>query len=85
MRAIALISGRIFVGPSLNRNQQWIDTSTNFVLDLFKAGEVVRKWPPSLVPLAVKLHVIPEVEKVRRLQKQASALLVPLMKQRREA
>lgn len=52
MRIIALVSGRIFIGPELNRNEEYLDCALNFAVQGFSVIPVMRKYPPWLRPLA---------------------------------
>ncbi|KAI1328948.1 cytochrome P450 [Xylariaceae sp. FL0255] len=38
LRIVALLTGRISVGPELNRNEEWIATSSSFMTDIYVAG-----------------------------------------------
>ena len=44
-KIIALMSGRVFVGPELNHDETYIDCIINFTLDGVVGGEILRKVP----------------------------------------
>lgn len=52
MRIIALVSGRIFAGPELNRNEEYINCCLNFGVEAYNIIPAMRKYPVFLRPLA---------------------------------
>ena len=53
---MALVSGRIFVGPHMSRNEEYINSIIMFSLNVFYSVPSVRKYPPPLRWLAKYLE-----------------------------
>jgi cytochrome P450 len=79
---ISLISGRIFVGPELNRDEQWVQANIDFTLDLFRGGEQVKKLPYYLRNPAIKLGLLDKVNNIHSFEKYAMRHLIPILKER---
>ncbi|KAJ9602512.1 hypothetical protein H2200_013055 [Cladophialophora chaetospira] len=82
LRMISLISGRIFVGPDLNRDEKWITTNIDFTIDLFRGGEAVRRLPQLLRSAAINLRLVPKVNRMWDQERYAMRVLIPILKQR---
>ncbi|MCJ1243273.1 hypothetical protein MMC30_000470 [Trapelia coarctata] len=83
LRIVALLSGRIFVGPALNRNEAWITSAINFTTDVFEGGRKIKMWHPLLRPIAQ--YFIPEIRKIHAHHRRVYKLLLPTLKARAEA
>lgn len=83
MRIIAMASGRVFVGPELCRNEDYIDSAINYTVDLLKAIQKVSTIPPWIRPFLAPRR--PEVRKVQRRITEAVDFLKPIVQVRREA
>lgn len=79
---VSLISGRIFVGPELNRDEQWVQANIDFTLDLFRGGEQVKKLPYYLRNPAIKLGLLEKVNNIHSFEKYAMRHLIPILKER---
>ena len=80
---IAKVSGRIFVGPELCRNAEYLDTAINYTTELVNAIQAVKRMKPWLRPfLASRL---PEVRKVQERQAVAAKFFEPIIQARRTA
>lgn len=79
---VSLISGRVFVGPELNRDEQWVQANIDFTLDLFRGGEQVKKLPYYLRTPAIKLGLLNKVNSVHSIERYAMRHLIPILKQR---
>lgn len=75
------MTGRVFVGPELNRNEEWLHISSNFMMDIYIAGNALYKYSHFMRPFAARF-LVPEIRKVWRHQATAKRLLVPIMEQR---
>lgn len=51
VRIVARVSGRVLVGPSLCRDEEWISISINDTESVFKTVMALRFFPPVLRPL----------------------------------
>jgi cytochrome P450 len=79
LRIVALVSGRIFVGLPLCRNEQWINTTINFTVDLMHAVRDVEAIHPLLRPFrAPFLKTIRQITTYRKL---AGSMLAPQFKE----
>ncbi|KAK2016757.1 cytochrome P450 [Colletotrichum eremochloae] len=83
MRIIAMASGRVFVGPELCRNEDYIDSAINYTVDILKAIRKVSTIPPWIRPLLAPRR--PEVRRVHQRIAKAVDFLKPIVKSRREA
>lgn len=83
-RIAAILTGRVFVGAPMNRNEKWIETSMDFTHDVYVGGSKLRKWHYLLRPIVARF-LIPEIRKVWKQQDIARHFLVPIMEERFEA
>ncbi|KAJ3578612.1 hypothetical protein NPX13_g1957 [Xylaria arbuscula] len=63
LRVVAQASARIFVGYPMCRNEEWLECSTKFALDVMTGGEKLKQWHPWLRPLAQ--YLVPEMTCIR--------------------
>ncbi|PNY27043.1 Cytochrome P450 [Tolypocladium capitatum] len=80
LRIIATVSGRVFVGPELCRNEQYMDAAINYTLDIISARQAVKLLRPWLRPLLGPR--LPEVKRLQRRVTEADAILRPVVDQR---
>jgi cytochrome P450 len=78
-RIVALMSGRIFVGLPLSREEEWIDASVNYTRDVMVARAAIIRQPEILHPFIARL--LPEVRSLRRYGERGAVLLTPLIKE----
>uniref|UniRef100_A0A093V610 Ent-kaurene oxidase n=1 Tax=Talaromyces marneffei PM1 TaxID=1077442 RepID=A0A093V610_TALMA len=83
LRIISQVSARIFVGPSLNRNKEWLDLSEKFATDVMIGGEKLKGWRPILRPIAQ--YLIPEVRRIQADHEEAYQMLRPVLEARDRA
>jgi len=80
LRIVALISGRVFVGLPLCRDERWIDISINFSIDFMAAPRrfwAFKSWQrPFVAPF------IREVRKLKEHRRESRKLLTPIVEQR---
>ena len=80
---VAKITGRIFVGPELCRNKEYLDSAINYPTELVSAAQAVKQTRPFLRPwLAPRL---PEVRKLDETERKAKQMLEPIIQARRDA
>ncbi|QYT05082.1 hypothetical protein H0G86_011977 [Trichoderma simmonsii] len=80
LRIVAQASARIFVGYPMCRNDEWLECSTKFALDVMTGGEKLKLWHPWLRPFAQ--YWIPEMRRIRGDHQRALDLLMPELKKR---
>lgn len=77
LRMVALLSGRVFVGSPLHRNEEWVDASINYTVALASVARESRTWNPLLVPFVAPF--LPSVKKTRRYLYKAKEWMKPLV------
>ncbi|EFQ30219.1 cytochrome P450 [Colletotrichum graminicola] len=83
LRIVAMVSGRVFIGPELCRNEDYIDASIHYTTDLMRAVVAIGKIPAFLRPfLASRL---PETRKLYKRMDAADAVFRPIITARRES
>lgn len=80
LRVISQASARIFVGPSLNRNEEWLTISEKFATDVMLGAEKLKAWRPILRPIA--RYLIPEIRRIQVDHEEAYRLLRPILQER---
>ncbi|KAL9572698.1 hypothetical protein ACKAV7_003168 [Fusarium commune] len=80
LRAVARLSGRAFVGPSINRDEKWMDTSINFAVHVFTACVKLQFIPEWARP--VGQHLVSELRQIRKDIKIAKEMLKPILEER---
>ncbi|KAF2237303.1 ent-kaurene oxidase [Viridothelium virens] len=70
---VARLSSRVFLGPVVARNKEWLQIAVDYTISLMKAQRVLRLWPSLLVPLVH--HFIPECRELRT-QSQAGRRII---------
>lgn len=83
VHTVAKITGRIFVGPELCRNEDYLSPAINYPGEVIAAAQAVKRIRPFLRPwLAPRLR---EVRKLDETVKKAKTMLEPIIQARREA
>ncbi|RFU74429.1 hypothetical protein TARUN_7822 [Trichoderma arundinaceum] len=77
---IARLSGRAFVGPWLNREEQWMKVTIDFAIDVFMSVIKLQLFPEWARPVAQ--YAISDLRKIRRDMDVAKSLLKPLLEER---
>ncbi|KAM0255315.1 hypothetical protein ACHAQJ_005905 [Trichoderma viride] len=80
LRGIARLSGRAFVGPWLNREEQWLSVTIDFAVDVFMSVIKLQLFPEWLRPVAQ--YAVSDLRKIRRDIEIAKSLLKPLLEER---
>ncbi|KAI0408465.1 cytochrome P450 [Xylaria palmicola] len=80
LRVVAQASARIFVGYPMCRNDEWLDCSTKFAVDVMVGAEKLKQWHPWLRPIAQ--YFVPEMTCIRGDHKRAVGLLQPEIEKR---
>lgn len=79
LRMIGLMSGRVFVGMPLSREEDWIRASITFATDVGKSRMAALRWNPWIRPFV--LPFLPEVRHTRRALQKANEQMRPLVKE----
>ncbi|KAI8628807.1 cytochrome P450 [Xylariaceae sp. FL1651] len=77
---VAQASARIFVGYPMCRNEEWLECTTKFALDVMTGGEKLKQWHPWLRPIAQ--YFVPEMTRIRGDHQRAFELLLPELEKR---
>ncbi|EFQ25960.1 uncharacterized protein GLRG_01104 [Colletotrichum graminicola M1.001] len=77
LRLVALMSGRVFVGLPLSRDEEWIQASITFATDCGKCRMAALEWNPWVRPWV--LPFLPEVRHMRRTLQKANEWMRPLV------
>ncbi|KAI0459174.1 cytochrome P450 [Xylaria acuta] len=80
LRVVAQASARIFVGYPMCRDEEWLECSTKFALDVMIGGEKLKQWHPWLRPIAQ--YFVPEMTRIRGDHRRALELLQPELEKR---
>ncbi|KAI1429824.1 cytochrome P450 [Xylaria sp. FL1777] len=80
LRVVAQASARIFVGYPMCRNEEWLECSSKFALDVMIGAEKLKQWHPWLRPLAQ--YFVPEMTRIRGDHQRAFELLLPELENR---
>lgn len=80
---IAQVSGRVFVGPELCEDLEYLDCATNYTMDMIDSVTAIKKLRPLFRPFTAPR--CPEIRRLRQREKAAADMLQPMVKQRQEA
>lgn len=79
---VSRISSRIFLGPDICRNEEWLNLTKGYTINLFTGAMKLRVWPKFLRPYA---HwFIPECVTLRNQVRDVRRLIEPLIQHRRD-
>ncbi|KAK1993479.1 cytochrome P450 [Colletotrichum falcatum] len=82
-RIIAMVSGRVFIGPELCRDERYIEASINYTVDLMAAVHAIGRIPAFLRPIVAPWQAA--TRKLYRRTDDAEAVFRPIVTARREA
>ncbi|KAF7537360.1 hypothetical protein G7Z17_g12867 [Cylindrodendrum hubeiense] len=80
LRVISRLSGHAFVGSSLSRDEEWMDTTINFAVHVFTACVKLQFFPGWARP--VGQYFVSELRMIRKDIKIAKEMLKPIFEQR---
>jgi hypothetical protein len=80
---VAKITGRVFVGPELCRNEDYLDSAINYTMDVINVQQSVKLIKPWLRPILAPR--LPAVKRLRKREKMAEDLLKPIVQARLDA
>jgi cytochrome P450 len=82
LQVVARVSSRVFIGPEMSQNKDWLQVSQEYAMNAFMAVNAMRKWHPALRPI---VHwFIPECRKARETLDRARAIITPVIQKRLE-
>lgn len=79
---VARAASRVFLGPVMCKNDEWIRLSIGYTMDVFTGAHELRHWPALLRPIVNE--VLPSCRNVRAKAAEARSLLEPEIRRRRE-
>lgn len=74
---VALLSGRVFVGRPLSRDEEWLDSTINYTMTSVKAKNACEKYPPFIRPIVGPF--LKEVQDLQKHKKRGGEMLRPLL------
>jgi hypothetical protein len=80
---VAKISGRMFVGPDLCNEPDYLESSVAYTFDLIGAQHAIKQLRPFLKPILASR--LPEVKLLRERERKITGVLAPEVERRREA
>lgn len=83
LRIVAILSGKMFVGYPLCRNEEWLETTVQYTLSAFLAGRAMLKIPRPI--RRVVAPFVPEMKNLKRHQQVGTRLLRPIIDERLSA
>ncbi|KAL8367125.1 hypothetical protein RB595_008885 [Gaeumannomyces hyphopodioides] len=83
LRIVAIVSGRIFLGPELCHDEGYIEAAINYTVELFGARTALVQIKPWLRPF--RAPFLPEVRQLRVREEKFNAVIQPIVRARREA
>ncbi|OHW90613.1 cytochrome p450 [Colletotrichum incanum] len=81
-RIVAIVSGFVFMGPELCRDEGYIHSAINFTMDVSNASLALKRWPVALRPLVQ--YTIPELRTLWEHKRRAFEFLRPVIHERKQ-
>ncbi|KXJ92549.1 cytochrome P450 [Microdochium bolleyi] len=78
LKMVVILSGNIFLGPELNRREEYIHASIHYTVDLFNAANQLREWRRWMRPIGQ--YLVPNVKAVAEHGRRAREFLVPIVR-----
>ncbi|CZT48683.1 related to ent-kaurene oxidase [Rhynchosporium secalis] len=78
-RLVALLSGRVFVGRLLSRDEEWIEATVSFSLYVMRAVHAIKAYPSCVRSIVAPF--LPELRKLNESRARAAELLRPILEQ----
>lgn len=81
LQLVARVSSRVFIGPELCANEEWLDITQKYAVDSFIAVRALREWRSILRPT---VHwFLPECRTLRATLAEARRIIGPVIQERR--
>ncbi|TEY44948.1 hypothetical protein BOTCAL_0340g00150 [Botryotinia calthae] len=77
LRIVALVSGRVFVGRPLSRNEEWLQNTIQYTIDCIRVKDAAAEWPTWTRYFVAPF--LPEFKEVRANTAKTSELMRPLI------
>ena len=82
LQLVARVSSRVFVGPELCANEEWLDITQKYTVESFMAIRALRQWHPIWRPV---IHwFLPECRALRATLAEARSIIAPVIQERRD-
>ncbi|KAL6852475.1 hypothetical protein ACO1O0_007020 [Amphichorda felina] len=78
LRIVALMSGRVFVGRPLSRQEEWIQSTISYTIDCVKARNAIRDYP--VWKRRWVTSSLPEIHKLTSHRTRGGEMLSPILK-----
>ena len=83
LRIVAIVSTRLFIGPTLTHNEEWLKVAIGYTVNLVEGARIIKLYRPWLRPFIYRF--LPEFRALYKNRQDAIRLLAPIIKERREA
>ncbi|KAF2029035.1 cytochrome P450 monooxygenase-like protein [Setomelanomma holmii] len=80
---VARVSGRVFVGPDLCQDPEYLECGSKYTIFVMQAVHAIKPIRPWLRPFLVPR--LPEIQRLRDMEKRAAKHLQPIIRERVEA
>ncbi|TVY42926.1 Cytochrome P450 monooygenase [Lachnellula subtilissima] len=77
-RIVALLSGRVFVGRPLSREEEWVSSTTGFASHAHLARLAILEWTSWMRPFVAPF--LPEIRRLNKHKTRGAELLTPILK-----
>jgi cytochrome P450 len=81
LKLICRLSSRVFLGPKLCRNEEWLQVTRQYAVIAFLAAQDLRSWSPWIRPIANSF--LSKCRMSRALMQKARELIQPVIQERR--
>ncbi|KAI9146868.1 Cytochrome P450 monooxygenase ATR2 [Paramyrothecium foliicola] len=82
VRVVAMASGRVFIGPELCRNEQYLDSAINYTIEVMTAQKVVQYLRPWMRPFVASR--LPYIKKLDQRIKEVEDFMKPVLEKRQK-
>ncbi|RDW73039.1 hypothetical protein BP6252_06946 [Coleophoma cylindrospora] len=76
-RVVALLSGRVFVGRPLSREEEWLNATISYTYNCTRARDALKKYPKLIRPVVGPW--VQEVQDLFKQRKRGAELLTPIL------
>jgi choline dehydrogenase len=83
LRIVAIVSGNIFLGPDMCRQEEYLNIAILFTMDLAMASAEIKRWPSWF--RSIGAYLTPQVAKVSEHRRKMTEFLAPAIEERRLA
>ena len=80
LQVVGIVAGRVFSGAKLNRDPEWLDISSHYMMELFMAARGIRNYHWTVRP--IMQYFVPELQKLHKRYKQAENVWAPVIADR---